>query len=299
MAMELIKIKGVSKENQEIVATFNKDKGMNLMSLKFGDIEVIDQTTSILYNQRAAGLGALIGPHFHHRKDKDIPPMDDPFLFPHLELLREKAIKEPFSHGIARYVPWDVVSLSPYSVHAKLSSKSSIKNVTYGFLEGMEFEMHLRVDVGLNGLLIDYSIISNKPSCLGLHYYYALDKSGQNVIESFVDEKYVDNGQTKKLTEAMGFDIKTNHLKFDLVNASDYNFIPFKNKLSGLITLKNPSYSLNVRYSSGSSEHSWQLYHPKGSSYVCIEPLSAKLPRSPVRTVNGITTLISLSNPDR
>ena len=38
------------------------------------DIEVIDQKTEPLYVERMAGLGALIGPHFHHRQKISHPP---------------------------------------------------------------------------------------------------------------------------------------------------------------------------------------------------------------------------------
>jgi hypothetical protein len=271
---------------------------MNLMSLKFGNFEIIDQSTSILFNQRAAGLGALIGPHFHHRRDKDIVAVKDPFLFPHLELLREKAIKEPFSHGIARYVPWNVNILSTSGFEATLSSTSKWHDISYGELEGMDFEMTLKAFFTSTGLIIDYSINGSKPSVLGFHYYYALHKDGPNIVESQVKNVYVDTGETKKIPSLFGYDSKTHDLKFNLINQSDYNFKPYPqlnfNSTISSVRLRRPDYTLQVDYTCATTDNSWQLYHPKGASYACIEPLSADDPRKPKSNFSGLTLHLSL-----
>ena len=77
-----IKLKNTSPTGKSLVATFLPDGGMNLCSYKLGDIEVIDQQTLPLYEERKAGLGALIGPHFHQRQE--VPSGYDESLFPHI-----------------------------------------------------------------------------------------------------------------------------------------------------------------------------------------------------------------------
>src|SRR4051812_40760409 len=86
-------------------AVFLPDYGMNLISLKKGETEVIDQSTRTMFEERMSGLGPLIGPHFYHRKDKDITFVPDETIFPHIARVKAKS-PEPFSHGIGRYVPW-------------------------------------------------------------------------------------------------------------------------------------------------------------------------------------------------
>ena len=87
--MKKIKIKNISKSGKPLEATFIPDGGMNLVSYKLGNIEVIDQNTHSLYEERKAGLGALIGPHFHHRQHIPEFKFDDS-LFPHINLIKKK-----------------------------------------------------------------------------------------------------------------------------------------------------------------------------------------------------------------
>jgi hypothetical protein len=100
--MEQIILANKTSTGQNLQAIFLPEKGMNLISYKKDETEVIDQSTRNLFEERFAGLGALIGPHFHHRKTEVIPPIKDESLFPHIARLKAKGIQEPFSHGIDR-----------------------------------------------------------------------------------------------------------------------------------------------------------------------------------------------------
>lgn len=296
--MDLVKLESQIANGMPVSAVFCKEKGMNLMSLKFGPYELMEQTTKILFDQRGAGLGALIGPHFHHRRDKDIIVPKDPYLFPHFELLREQNVKEPFSHGIARYVPWEIKKFDKNGVEAFLSSKMQWKQVSYGELEGMDFEMTFKAFFNATGLMIDYSIISQKPSVIGFHYYYALSKDGKNIVQAKVKDEYVDTGEVKKIPSTFGYNTETHEMNFDLVNPSDYNFKPFPIKnfkpTMASVKLKRPDYNMQVNYTCATDENSWQLYHPKGALFGCIEPLSAQDPRKPKLNYSGLTLHISL-----
>src|SRR5687767_2858709 len=87
-----------SQDGEPLEARFAPLRGMNLLSYKKGEIEAIDQSTRPLFEERSAGLGAFIGPHFHHRTL--IPPVPDESLFPHIAILKARGVQEPFSHGI-------------------------------------------------------------------------------------------------------------------------------------------------------------------------------------------------------
>ncbi len=90
-------LKGETSGGQLLSARFMPSKGMNLVSLKKGECEAIDQLTKPLFEERYAGLGAMIGPHFHHRLESEIQPVKNASLFP-----QTKGLKESFSHGIGR-----------------------------------------------------------------------------------------------------------------------------------------------------------------------------------------------------
>lgn len=47
--------------------------------------------------------------------------------------------------------------------------------------------------------------------------------------------------------------------------------------------LNTESHEIHILYCTPSPEEcSCQVYHPKGASFACIEPISARNPRSPV-----------------
>src|SRR5690349_11544962 len=104
--MEPIILENTTHDGSPLQATFLPDKGMNLVSYKKGGVEVIDPSTKSLFEERYAGLGALIGPHFHRRRTDALPKIPDESLFPHIARVKAKGVHDPFSHGIARYAPW-------------------------------------------------------------------------------------------------------------------------------------------------------------------------------------------------
>ena len=178
----------IGEKGKKLTAIFNPEGGMNLMSFSLGGIEVIDQKTRALFEERMAGLGALIGPHFHHRCETDIPAVDISKLFPFVEKLKKKGQKEFISHGIARYVPWKY-SGDKASIKGELSGEDSFKGILLKQIEGKSFQLFFKADLTEDGLSIRYSMESNKPSVIGLHYYYALpDQEGS--VSAFVDPSY-------------------------------------------------------------------------------------------------------------
>lgn len=283
--MDPIVLRNQTASGEKLEATFLPDKGMNMISFKHGSIEVIDQSTRKLFEERYAGLGALIGPHFHHRKPQTIPPIKDESLFPHIHRVRAKGVQEPFSHGIARYAPWQAQATST-KVSAVLTGKDVWEGVPLSSLEGQNFRMTYSAELTAIGLNIEMSVVSDADSLVGIHYYYHLPK-GKGVVMSRVQKHMIENGARQLIPDS--WDIDAQHmLRFSLDSAVDNTFFPFPDSLEGKILLDAVTYKLQTTYSCASQENSWQLYHPAGASFVCIEPISAQDPRHPNLTVSSI-----------
>lgn len=288
----LVTLKNISLKGEPLQATYLPEQGMNLISLRNGDIEVIDQSTQNLFDERFAGLGALIGPHFHTRKD--IPLDFDTSVFPHIERMSAQGRKEPFSHGIARYVPWKTVE-SDTQIKAKLRGSDLYKGISLSTLEGQDFEMTYEARLLSTGLFIEYSVQSEKPSVIGLHYYYALTGPGNIVGE--IQPTYR-NGDTWKPLPQKWAGEKSTHLDFPLPTPADYGFIPSKKAPTNhdyQVILNTSAYSLHLNFNTASDkEYSCQVFHPKGASYVCVEPISARVPPQPLLNSNTLEAQLQI-----
>jgi len=280
--------------NIPLQATFSPENGMNMISFKWGDVELIDSSTRALFEERSAGLGALIGPHFHRRQPEIIPKIADESLFPHIARIRAKGVTDPFSHGIARYAPWKV-SVLENSFSATLSGKDIWNGVSLSVLEGQNFIMNYKGSLDENGLHLKLDVVSDTDSLVGTHFYYQLPQQ-KGFVRSLVKEKFLDGKEQKIVPENWkDQDKKNKHaLLFDLDNEADFTFHPFPNPLEGTIILDTLDYLLQINYKCPCQQNCWQLYHPKGASFVCIEPISAANPRNPNLTVSQIEVNINL-----
>lgn len=279
-----VQLKSRSADGELLQATFAVDKGMNLISYSKGEREVIDQSTQTLFEERFAGLGALIGPHFHRRNPGILPKIPDETRFPHIARVKAKGVSDPFSHGIGRYAPWKAEATET-SLKGILSGKDQWNEVPLASLEGQPFTMRFNAELSSEGLLIDISVVSETDSLVGLHYYYHLPE-GQGKVISQVQNHYMDQSGRKPIPKDWDFD--QHQLTFDLQNAADFTFHPFPQPRQGEILLDAGSYRLMTKYWCASQENCWQLYHPEGASYVCIEPISSQDPRHPNLTVSSL-----------
>jgi len=289
--MDPIVLTTQAANGETLQATYLPEKGMNLISYKLGGIEVIDQSTLPLFEERFAGLGALIGPHFHHRRTEVLPKIADETLFPHIARVKAKGVADPFSHGIGRYAPWTATA-TPTTVSATLSGKDIWNGVALSALEGQNFTMHYCAELKPDGLHINLDVVSETDSVVGLHYYYALPKGTGQVIAG-VQPEYIDQGELKAIPPTWSYDDQ-HTLTFDLANAADYTFHSYPNPRQSNMTLDTGDYKVVVSYLSPSQENSWQLYHPKGTSFACIEPISAQDPRHPNLTVSSLQVHIEI-----
>ena len=245
----------------------------------------MDQSTRQDFERRFAGLGALIGPHFHRRKPHLIPKIDEEIKFPHIALCKEERRIDPFSHGIGRYAPWQAET-TENSVRATLSGEDTWEGVSLSALEGQNFKMRFDVDLTPKGLQLELSVVSDTDSIVGIHYYYQLPNGWGNVVAR-VGRTYIVNNERKPLPADWDFNSE-NVLRYKLDQDTDFTFFSFPNPLAGEIALETETHKLITRYSSNSQENSWQLWHPKGASFVCIEPVSSQDPRHPNLSASSI-----------
>jgi hypothetical protein len=266
-------------------ATFLPAEGMTLSSFKRDQIEAIDPHSLKGFEDRHAGLGVLIGPHFHRRKQALVPALPDESLFPHIARCKAQGIHDPFSHGVARYAPWRA-TCTDNCIKAELSGKDLWQGVPLKVIEGQDFEMRMKAELLQTGLHLDLSVVSESDSLIGIHYYYALPQ-GQKKILSRIQPFCLDHGEQKPIDPSWLH--SDNRIEVPLKGPIDLTFYPYPDPLSGEIELITDAYSLKTQYSSLSAENSWQLYHPEEASFVCIEPLSAKDPRHPNLTASSLT----------
>ncbi len=280
-----ITLKNRTSKGEPLEVTYLPEKGMNMISFKKGNLEIIDQSTINLFEQRFAGLGALIGPHFHRRKANVVPKIKDETLFPHIARVKAKGVQDPFSHGIGRYAPWKAESKEHW-ISAYLTGKDQWNNISLAELEGQNFKMTFVAELLPDGLHLDLAVVSDTDSLVGIHYYYHLPE-GKGTVISEVKNRILDHDEHKPIPSSWNFN-EQHKLVYTLEQDTDFTFFPFPDPLEGSIVLDAGTYRLRTKYSCLSEENCWQLYHPLGASYVCIEPISSQDPRHPNLTVSSL-----------
>lgn len=274
--MQGIVLKNRTPEGDLLEATFLPEKGMNLISFKRGDKEVMAQSTRERFEKGFNGLGPLIGPHFYQRNSLTISKLENEALFPHIQALREHNELDPFTHGIARYAPWKA-EMTETKITGMLTGKDTLNGIPLSVLEGQDFKMLFSAELTPEGLKLDLSVVSQTDSLVGIHYYYHLPENKGKIIANVEDMMIQDNlPQTIPIAWLNG---SPNSLNLELKEHIDVTLYPHPDPLNGKILLETSEYSLITRYSCNCQENSWQLYHPTDANFVCIEPVSSQDPR--------------------
>lgn len=289
--MEVASLMATAPDGEELQASFLPQRGMNLISYSKGGREILAQSTLEEFKQRSAGLGAIIGPHFHHRSPHAIPPVRHEERFPHIALIRSRGIIEPFSHGVGRYAPWEYQSTA-HEIKAELYGHVKWHGVPLRELEGQDFTMHYQAHLSPRGLELNLSVESAEPSVIGFHTYYNL-VGGHGTISSFVQNLCRTTTGWSSLPKE--WDYKKNNLTLPIKNFLDFGFMSH-DPLRGDITLHTGDYSVHITYQSTDPDHSFQVWHPEGKPFVCIEPLSSATPRQPSRCQSRLTVLIRIDS---
>ena len=290
--MEPVMLTSRTSDGHLLTASFLPAKGMNMVSFKKDDQEVIDQKTRSAFEARFAGLGALIGPHFHRRKVETLPSIKEEQLFPHIANMKAYGSEDPFSHGIARYAPWKFEATQTM-IRGTLSGKDLWNEVSLADLEGQQFQMSFSAEFKEERLNIALSVVSEKDSVVGLHYYYKLPE-GKGKVASRVQKHYLENSQRLVIPAEWEYDDQQLLTLSLAERAYDCTFHSFPNPLESEILLENEEYSLKVKCESDTQENAWQLYHPEKASFVCIEPISAQDPRHPNLTVSALRVQLEI-----
>lgn len=277
-------LKTTLEDGSLLEATFLPSEGMTLSSFKRDQIEVIDPRSAEGFKERHAGLGVLIGPHFHRRNPEIIPKISDESLFPHIARCRAQGIADPFSHGVAKYAPWKA-ECTENRIDATLSGKDLWQGIPLKEIEGQDFEMRMKVELKPTGLHLDLSVVSETDSLVGIHYYYLLPE-GKKTILSRVRPYCLDQGEKKPVNPSW---LQADHrLDIPLNGPIDLAFYPYPDPLNGEIDLITDQFSLKTKYSCLSAENCWQLYYPENASFVCIEPISSQDPHHPNLTASSL-----------
>jgi galactose mutarotase-like enzyme len=287
--MKTITLSTHTEDGTPLTAAFAPDIGMNLVSYRLGDIEVIAQSTKSDFEKSRNGLGPLIGPHFHERKSHLIPRLDHEFS--HEKFMRERNKEDIFSHGVSRYAAWKAETKED-SIHAEISGEDNLEGIPLSTIEGQNFKMQFNARLTPLGLKLNLSVISDADSLVGFHYYYALP-NGKGRVRSPIQNVYIENGEKKSIPESWQLDAER-WLTHPLENEIDYTFFSYPSPLEGTIILETDTYNLVTQTHCQSAENSWQLWHPKDASFVCIEPISSQDPRHPNLTVSSINATIRI-----
>lgn len=296
--MKTVTLSTQTEEGTALEATFLPDRGMTLASYKLGAIETIDQSTKEDFNQFRSGLGALIGPHFYERAARLVPKINHEFA--HEKAMREKKKSDVFSHGVGRYAAWNA-EINGNSIHAELSGKDLLEGIPLSEIEGQNFKMIFDILLDPKGLKLNLSVSSDTDSVVGFHYYYAIGKEESACVRAAVQKTYLDNlNGNKQQPLPSDWNVDSQRvLTYPLTQETDCTFHPYPDLLAGKIVLETESHSLTINTSCPSAENSWQVWHPKGASFACIEPISSQNPRRPNLTVSQISAALEISKKNR
>jgi hypothetical protein len=285
--MDEIVLKNVTKDGEPLQVTYLPKKGMNMVSYKKGDVEVIDQSTKPLFEDHFAGLGPLIGPHFYRRKPEILPNIPHEELFAHIARVKKRGADiDPFTHGVGRYAPW-TYEATETSVNAILTGKDEWNGVLLKDIESQDFTMKFHAELKTDGLHLDLSVVSDSDSVIGIHYYYHLPQ-GRGTVQSKVQNKYIAIDKVLTIPKDWDYNETTQELNYLLDKDTDFTFHPFPDPTIGEIILDAVDHRLKTQFISDSEECCFQMWHPKDASFVCIEPISAYNPRGLSLSVSSI-----------
>ena len=90
------------------------------------------------------------------------------------------------------------------------------------------------------------------------------------------------------------WDYRNKQLRLELDQDANVTFHPAFDPLRGHILLETATHSLRLNYEAPNQQNCWHLYRKKNSSWVSVQPLSAKWPSRPSLTVSSISLFIEI-----
>ncbi len=231
--------------------------GMSLVDLTVGEVPILERRRKQIFLDYRKGLGPLIVPHFN--QEREIPPTQRS-VFPHAAHLAELGVRDPFQHGVGRYVPWSFQTAGR-SVTGRIGGGDRYRGATLRELQGFDFDAQLRYTLTGASLEVAFDVSSAEHvvAC-GIHFYYDLVNPETARVRLPVREGDgtltlpLDRGYDRAWEPRPGADGRAAY------------------------TLTTDAYTLvtevRVRGDPGEVFDSVILFSPEGETFACIEPLS-------------------------
>ena len=253
---ERVVLKSHSDNGHPLEAIFLPAQGMNLISFKKGDVEIIDQTPPLIQG--------IVGPYYGQRIAQIIPHCKEEPYVQHAKKMELLGYHDPFAYGIARYASWRYSS-TENSLSASLNDKDLWNGISLKTLVGQAFEMHISVNIHSKGLKFLFSIVSDSDSLVGMQYFFQLpEKKGK--IQSKIQDTYLSSEGHSQVPLALTPNEK-NFLEYAFEKPIQMAFFPFHDPLQGKIQLETRNYQLMSSYICNCQENAWVLDY-SSSSYV-------------------------------
>lgn len=150
--MANLTLKNRTASGKPLEAVFKPDEGMSLVSLRFGNTEVIGAPSP------------AIGPHFAERY--------------------AESVKDPYPDGIVRYAPWKASVVDDTTVQARITGRDEWNGKALSALEGQTFVMEMSATLRPTGLSISIGVVGDSDALTGFGVHLALPKGKGRVISS-------------------------------------------------------------------------------------------------------------------
>lgn len=273
-------------EKGDIEAVVTPELGMALAGFSLRHVPILQKSRRGDFVRGRKGLGPVILPHFNQRAafPELTPAMRE--AFPHLAYLAERRIRDPFQHGVGRYVAWEYetkVTDAMAQVRGFITGRSLFQGIPLNEITGFDFTAAITYTLADRSLAVRFDLTGTAPVTAGIHYYYALPPGASHVAMT------VENlglGDDDSLFEFSSHQRDGKFYRLPLDRPVDTLFAPVaEEKGMARFSLVTPAYRLDTRVLvEGPPETAFGsvvVFHPEGTDFVCVEPLSEKNPLEP------------------
>lgn len=228
---------------------------MSLINLSVRGVPILDMSREKIFYECRKGLGSLILPHF---SQSERIPKNDLDIFPHVPYLRRLGVRDPFQHGVSRYVSWRYQAAAD-SVTGSFAGRDVFHGYRIEELCGFYFSADVRYRIADSGIVIDIEVKGEEPVEAGIHFYYDLKNRNSAWVELPLQER--DKPEV-----------------FCFNQGHNQTYWPSMTNEWVTYTLTTESYVLQTMVrATGNPEETFNavtLFNPEGARFACVEPLS-------------------------
>jgi hypothetical protein len=276
-----------SSNGEDIEAVVSPELGMSLLDFSACHVPLLQKSRKQDFLQGRKGLGPVILPHFNQRPSFPKVPEEVLASASHTDYLRTHGVEDPFQHGIGRYAQWiseTKCTDESVSVKGNISGNTEYNGVPVGEIVGFDFTAFVTYALSEGNMTVTFDITSDEPAAAGIHFYYRLPETGGSQTALSVEKTGKnDNGS---LFEFSHHQKDGKFYILPIEGNIDAEFTPAGEE-GGYARYKliTPEFRLDTRVlAKGDPEHAFEsvvVFHPEGSDFVCIEPLSDPNPLFP------------------